>query len=163
MEQQAARAAARRLYQKVNFTGGALQFYELSSLLNETYDYLHIRISVHIQRLNPIQVMSRLTLKCQTSIKMGKSHLKIQSKLLCNIYVDLEYCLLLPSTPATNQRSFKHPLCPQLLTKLPRSGQPAITIRNRRNRVQLIISKKKDLLSGPMLSTSHNDSTTLPQ
>ena len=41
---EAAKAAAKRLYQKVNFSGGALQSYEISSLLNDTYEYLKIRI-----------------------------------------------------------------------------------------------------------------------
>jgi len=43
MDSEAARAAAKRLYQKVNFGGGALQSYEISSLLSETYEYLKIR------------------------------------------------------------------------------------------------------------------------
>lgn len=46
MEQEAAKAAAKRLYQKINFTGGALQSYEISTLLTDTYDYLQIRNSV---------------------------------------------------------------------------------------------------------------------
>jgi hypothetical protein len=37
MDHQAARAAAKRLFQKANMTGGALQSYELSSLLTDTY------------------------------------------------------------------------------------------------------------------------------
>jgi hypothetical protein len=43
MEEEAARAAAKRLFQKVNFGGGALQSYEVSSLLTDTYDFLKIR------------------------------------------------------------------------------------------------------------------------
>ena len=43
MDQEAARAAAKRLFQKISFSGGALQSYEVSSLLNETYENLKIR------------------------------------------------------------------------------------------------------------------------
>ena len=43
MDQEAARAAAKRLFQKISFSGGALQSYEVSSLLNDAYEYLKIR------------------------------------------------------------------------------------------------------------------------
>lgn len=39
-----AKQAAQRIYKRVNFDGGNLQSYELSSLLQETYDFLKIRI-----------------------------------------------------------------------------------------------------------------------
>lgn len=40
MEVEAAKAAAKRLFQKANFSGGSLQSYEISSLLTDTYEYL---------------------------------------------------------------------------------------------------------------------------
>lgn len=43
LDQEAAKAAAKRIFQKVNFSGGPLQSYEISSLLTDTYDYLKIR------------------------------------------------------------------------------------------------------------------------
>lgn len=43
MDQEAAKAAAKRLFQRVNFTGGPLQSYEVASLLTDTYEYLKIR------------------------------------------------------------------------------------------------------------------------
>lgn len=48
MDQEAAKAAAKRLFQKINFSGGPLQSYEVASLLNDTYEYLKIRIFVFI-------------------------------------------------------------------------------------------------------------------
>jgi hypothetical protein len=64
MEQEAAKAAAKRLYQKINFTGGALQSYEISTLLTDTYDYLQIRNSVKMKPSNPPPGISRLIPKC---------------------------------------------------------------------------------------------------
>lgn len=37
MDIEAAKNAAKRLYQKINYTGGPLQSYQISSLLNDTY------------------------------------------------------------------------------------------------------------------------------
>ena len=73
MEQEAAKAAAKRLYQKINFTGGALQSYEISTLLTDTYDYLQIRNSLEMQRSNPPQGISRPTHKCWMSTKTDRS------------------------------------------------------------------------------------------
>jgi hypothetical protein len=59
MDQEAARAAAKRLFQKISFSGGPLQSYEVSSLLNDTYEYLKIRTSQFIQLLSPPPRTSR--------------------------------------------------------------------------------------------------------
>lgn len=72
MEEEAARAAAKRLFQKVNFGGGALQSYEVSSLLTDTYDYLKIRNFQNMQLSNHPQETSRDTLKCSMSIRMDR-------------------------------------------------------------------------------------------
>jgi hypothetical protein len=48
MDPESAKAAAKRLYQKVNFSGGPLQSYEISSLLTDTYEYLKIRTTLNM-------------------------------------------------------------------------------------------------------------------
>lgn len=57
MDVESARAAAKRIYQKINFSGGALQSYELSALLTDTYEYLKIRNSTVNQLSSPQQKM----------------------------------------------------------------------------------------------------------
>ena len=59
MDQEAAKAAAKRLFQRVNFTGGPLQSYEVASLLTDTYEYLKIRKNSHTQLSNPPPEISR--------------------------------------------------------------------------------------------------------
>lgn len=88
MDSEAARAAARRLYQKVNFGGGALQSYEISSLLTETYEYLKIRNTPIIQPSNLPQKTSNPILKCWTSIEMDRSLLEISKVWPLASYVD---------------------------------------------------------------------------
>jgi hypothetical protein len=73
MEQEAARAAAKRLYQKINFTGGPLQSYEVSTLLTDTYEYLKIRTFLKMQLSSLQQGISRPILKFSTPTKMDRS------------------------------------------------------------------------------------------
>lgn len=89
MDQEAAKAAAKRLFQKINFSGGPLQSYEISSLLNDTYEYLKIRIIVFIQPLSPPPAILKHTPRSLTPTEMDKSHLPILKLLQFNIYVDL--------------------------------------------------------------------------
>ena len=63
MDQEAAKAAAKRLFQRVNFTGGPLQSYEVASLLTDTYEYLKIRKNAHTQHSNPPPEISRPTVR----------------------------------------------------------------------------------------------------
>jgi hypothetical protein len=62
-DHEAAKAAAKRLFQKVNFNGGALQSYEMSSLLTDTYEYLKIRKPYITQLSNPRPTISNSTAK----------------------------------------------------------------------------------------------------
>lgn len=63
MDIEAAKNAAKRLYQKINYTGGPLQSYEISSLLSDTYEYLKIRITLIIQLSNRPLEISKLIQK----------------------------------------------------------------------------------------------------
>jgi hypothetical protein len=72
MEEEAARAAAKRLFQKVNFGGGALQSYEVSSLLTDTYDFLKIRNFKKMQLSNHPPGTSRDIPKCSMSTRTGR-------------------------------------------------------------------------------------------
>lgn len=72
MEEEAARAAAKRLFQKVNFGGGALQSYEISSLLTDAYDFLKIRNFQKMQPSNLPPETSKDTPKCSMSTRMDR-------------------------------------------------------------------------------------------
>lgn len=53
MERETAREAARRLFKKVNYQGGALQSYELATMLEDTYGYLKMRTELSIAEFKP--------------------------------------------------------------------------------------------------------------
>ena len=88
MDLESAKAAAKRLFQKVNFTGGPLQSYEISSLLTDTYEYLKTRSRSTMQPTNPTHKISRCTLKCSTPTEMDRSLWRISRARPSNISAD---------------------------------------------------------------------------
>ena len=116
MDQEAAKAAAKRLFQKINFSGGPLQSYEISSLLNDTYEYLKIRIIVFIQPLSPPPAILKHTPRSLTPTEMDKSHLPILKLLQFNIYVDLVSWTHSHSIHPLKCRSMNSPVSPAALT-----------------------------------------------
>lgn len=73
LDNEAAKAAAKRIYQKVNFSGGALQSYEISTLLTDTYEYLKMRNCSSMQLLSQPLAILRPIPRSSTSTKTGRS------------------------------------------------------------------------------------------
>jgi hypothetical protein len=109
MDQEAAKAAAKRLYQKINFSGGPLQSYEVSSLLTDTYEFLKIRTFLFTQPSNPLPAILKHTHKFWTPTGMGRLLLPILKLLQFNIYVGQEYWLHNLLTPLLTSRSLRCP------------------------------------------------------
>ena len=99
MDLESAKAAAKRLFQKVNFTGGPLQSYEISSLLTDTYEYLKLRIPSNMQPTNQTPKISRCTLKSSTPTETDRSLWKISKAKQYNISVDQESSKELQAKP----------------------------------------------------------------
>ena len=91
MDLESAKAAAKRLFQKVNFTGGPLQTDEISSLLTDTYDYLQQRTVFHTQPTNPTRTISRCTRKSSMPTAMDRSLWRTSKAKPSNISAALEY------------------------------------------------------------------------
>lgn len=142
---QAAKEAAKRLYKKVNFSGGPLQSYQLSSLLNDTYEYLKIRKHHNTQPTNPTTEISKYTQKYSTTIKMDKSHNKIFKHQPSSTYADQEYSTnhpaisqtknnpsttKTPTTYSTNPHNPSPPPTHKKTSTIPGNPSPINTIKN---------------------------------
>ena len=113
MEVEAAKAAAKRLFQKANFSGGSLQSYEISSLLTDTYEYLKIRTITTTQLSNRPAKISKFTHKSSTLTKMDKSLFRTSKHELSNTSVETESSInRLPSQPAKKISMLVPPIKP---------------------------------------------------
>lgn len=100
MDTEWAKAAARRLYQKVNFSGGPLQSYEISTLLTDTYEYLKIRIPSPIQPISQRARISNPMRKFLMPTKMDRLRLLIWKIWRYNICAGRGLLATNVSTPA---------------------------------------------------------------
>jgi hypothetical protein len=170
MDLESAKAAAKRLFQKVNFTGGPLQSYEISSLLTDTYEYLKTRNRLTTQPTNPTRRISRCTPRCSTPTEMDRSLWRISKAKPSNTSADPESSKTLPDICSPSPLSTALAECLVGLMGTARSKAPSIprrtcpsamaTINNLSHlRTYLTSRHRQATLSNP--NNPHNATTTI--